>query len=727
MFKVGELITKIEEGDYSITTPRALCIVDEVKERTIIVTVVAHADKLSYTGHVEAQQFKHCTYNEFMTQYPNAKLTSSYTAEQLRQINNEENVEEKKMELRMDKKKFGEYVLTEEERKSLKQEIIDLLEEYDYNPTDVGVNNIIDEWVKNKGWMVNLFKKHPNYNGKYQIVFDTDYVRACDKEAINSFGCWLENRAHMLKQEKKIGAFTYQETMDIYDKLDNICEHMRYIQNKGYKADVNGKTYDEMVAEKNRWLKKYQRYFSAERNGEIYTYNNKAFSRESWDLYRNMTHFAQVIRSNTEAVATEVFANNTNGYFEKAKAVAGQKVSRIVNKVYTLAGLQTDREFNQEFAKYSDGINPITFTRHTILSCHPVDYLTMSFGNSWASCHTIDKHNKRGMPNDYSGCYSSGTLSYMLDETSFVYYTVDNKYNGNEYELQDKINRNMFHIGEDKLVQGRVYPQTTDGETGIYRQIREITQKVIADCLEAPNLWKNFKGIDDCRYAISSTGTHYPDYTNFEDCNVSYLKNETDEINKNKIIVGHYPICPNCGKEHSHQEAVECENCYNDQKSCYNCGYHYDEGDMHYIDGDWYCEDCCFYCEYHEEWEIGDPDDAIYVQGYGKVCEDALEDNDDFYTCDRCGDYFYKHNYRGEDYIETEDDKTFCCESCAERAGYTSTSDGYWYPESEVHFCEHCENDVHDDDWNEELGCCTDCEDEVKAEKEENEVEREAV
>lgn len=608
------------------------------------------------------------------------------------------------MELKMNKEAY-EYVLTNEERESLRKEIIELLEEYDYHPTEEGVDKILDEWVKNKGWMINLFKKHPNYNGKYQIVFDTDYNRVCDKNSLIKFRDYLYKVGNFMLKEVQIGMFSYYETVNIYNRLNKIMGKMEDIYFDGYNPLVNGKSLNEIRREKSEWSKKLMAYKNKVYNNELVLSNDKSYDYESYKLFENIENFAYYIGEYTDNIATEYIVEKINNYFPSVKAVIGQKTSRIVGKVAKLSGIDKHPEWNREFAKYSDAINPLAIKRHTILSCHPIDYFTMSFGNSWASCHTIDKKNKRNMPNDYSGCYSSGTLSYMLDGSSFIFYTVDKEYNGNNYELQSKINRNMFHMGEDKLIQARVYPQATDGETGIYRQIREIAQKVISDCLGVPNIWKNVKGTGECRDMTYSYGTHYKDYYNFSDCNVSYLKNETDEINTYTINIGHDPICPSCGRVHYEEETIECDNCYKDNYTCYHCGRTAE--DMHEIDGDYYCEDCCFYCEYHDEWETGD---YTYIENYGRVCDDALNYSDNFIYCDNCCEWYYED----DDSVYTEDGNYYCSAECAANAGYTMLDNGDWYPNDEVYYCEHCNTYVLVDDWNSELECCIDCENEVR-------------
>jgi len=704
MFNVGDLITGTSSNTYAYTNDESLCIVTEIRSsEEIMALIVAHNSYTNRIGDsypVHPGDFKLCTLEDFIKTYPLANVINNLDVK----LNETKSMEEKnKMELRMDKDKIGSYELNAEEREALRTEIKDLLDEYYYHPTDAGVNAILDEWIKNKGWMVNLFKKHPNYNGKFQIAFDCNYQRKCNTQALGDFGYWLERQANHVLKEIVLGKFTYGEVYEFYNKINSILYNISNIRSHGGRNIlVDGRTEQELKAEQTKWYEKYREYNNSE---EIYIDNCIAYSKESYHEKVGLYRISCLIRDYKESVADEYFAERVNKYLPKVKAVAGQKTSRIIGKICKLTGLDKLEDYNREYAKYCDAINPLAIKRHTVLSCHPIDYLTMSFGNSWASCHTVDKYNRRGMPNDYSGCYSSGTLSYMLDGSSFVYYTVDKAYNGNEYELQPKINRNMFHMGEDKLIQARVYPQSSDGEDGIYKQIREISQKVISDCLEVPNMWKNTSGTSVCDAVIDSYGTHYRDYTHFSNCNVSYLKFENSESkNMNYIIVGHDPICPCCGEKHEYQEAIECEDCYVDEYTCACCGARHDRSDMHEINGQWYCNSCCFYCEYHEEWESY-PDDSIYVRDYGRVCDNALSYGDDFHFCESCDEYFYNNG----DAIYTEDRKWFCDESCAESAGYRYVESDGWYKSDELYYCEECDEWVHTSGWNSEHDCCVNC------------------
>ena len=622
-----------------------------------------------------------------------------------------------KMNLRMTKEM--KHVLVEKEQTVLRDEIFNLLEDYYYNPSNRAIDKILNTWNMNKGWMIELFKKHPNYNGKYQIVFDTDYERKIDTTEVKRFARYINDKTKYLLEEKIVGKFSYNEYVNITNRLQYICDYCAKIEIKGYKPSANGKSLKELFEEKEEWEKKLKINYTQNEDVHCDRFNNMAYDRVKYETRGKVNNVIDGLYDLKVSLADERFVKIINLNFPEVKAVVGQKVSRIINKLCGILGINKEEDYNREFAKFADAINPLKITRHTILSCHPIDYLTMSFGNSWASCHTIDKDNKRNMPDNYSGCYSSGTLSYMLDESSFVFYTVESKYNGNEYELQDKVNRNMFHIGEDKIVQARIYPQCNDGEDGLYKQFREIAQKVIAECLGVPNLWKNVKGVYECGNAIRSYGTHYRDYRNFSSCNVSYLKyDNTEDVNTNKIEVGHNPICPTCGYEHSYEECIECEDCWDGsaRRTCNCCGSVDNEEDMYYIDGEWYCCDCTFYCEYHDAREVGG-DDSIYVEDYGYVCEHAFS-NGDFFICEHCD-----RTYHIDDCITTVDGNTYCCERHAMNDDYIKISNGEWYHIDDLHYCEDCENSVTDDEWNDEYECCEECASEREEDEEENDEE----
>lgn len=311
----------------------------------------------------------------------------------------------------------------------------------------------------------------------------------------------------------------------------------------------------------------------------------------------------------------------------------GQKMSRVINKFCSWIGFDKLPDYNREFAKYADALNPLTITSHTVLSVNPLDYLTMSFGNSWASCHTIDKRNKRGMPNSYEGMYSSGTISYMLDSPSMVFYTVDASYNGNDFWNEPKINRQMFHWGEEKLVQGRLYPQDNNGDNSVYTPYREIVQKVMSELFSLPNYWTVSKGTDAAGKFINSDGTHYRDYDNYSNCTLSRPKGSE---NDRYITVGHDPICIECGSEHDTEDCISC--CSRPSEYyCSECGEPIDDDDVIWINDEPYCRDCVTWCEECKSYFVGEGTTVISRYGYTiTVCDDCL---DSYTYCDCCDEY----------------------------------------------------------------------------------------
>ena len=504
--------------------------------------------------------------------------------------------------------------ITNEERKYLEREMIDLLEEYDYEWTDAAIETIIDTWEENKAPLIEAFKTHPNYvEGKFMIAFDTDYDRDVDTRALSSFVSWMMMNRGMidlpseLKEQINENFDNYLPT-ELYFFLDSLCN-----------------------------------------------YTDRTFSEEK--------------------------ARRLNEIAPEAHAHAGQKTTRVVNKLCKYLGYDKLPDYNREFAKYADALNPLKITRHTILSLNPIDYLTMSFGNSWSSCHTIDKANKRNMPNGYRGAYSSGTMSYLLDGASMVFYTVDSSYDGTDYFTQPKITRQMYHYGEDKLVQGRLYPANGCSADDVYKQYRNVVQEIIAQLLNVPNLWTLRKGTNPISSVVYSHGTHYTDYNHFDECTLSLLK---ESENENYIDIGYEPICVTCGCTHDREDTISC--CKSGDYQCADCGEWIYEDDVRWVDGEPYCCDCADWCEYCEEYHRSE---VYYVRGYGNVCEHCLGEY--FTYCDCCEEYIHNDYAR---YIDNED--RYVCDSCYEEYYYPCAECGEVYHKADMfehngdYYCEDC-------------------------------------
>lgn len=524
-------------------------------------------------------------------------------------------------------------IINENERRILLGEIKNLLDEYDYTYTERALNKIIDEWARQKATLITAFKTHPNYLEGKFMI-----VFDVDYERVVNKSASNEFTNWICSW----GGIAHQ-------MMDSLPEDIK-----------NAKRPDQYLPD------------------------------ELFAFFCRLKHIAE------RTISSET-ADKLNEIAPAVHAHAGQKTSRVINKLCTYLGYNKHPDYNKEFAKYADSLSPLSIKRHTILSLNPLDYLTMSFGNSWASCHTIDKRNKRDMPNSYEGQYSSGTMSYMLDGSSMVLYTVDADYNGNDYWTQPKINRQMYHWGEEKLVQGRLYPQSCDYEDGEYAPYRNIVQQIISDIFKFPNLWSLSKGSSAASKYICTEGTHYPDYKNFSNCTLSRVR---ESENENYFTVGAEPICIECGCTHSENDCISC--CSSPSgRGCADCGCYIDDDEAIYVDGEYYCRDCVSHCECCDSYHR---DESYWVESEGRyICENCF---DNYYTsCGYCGEVVSR-----DDAYWVENEGEYVCEDCVDEHYFR---------------CDKCDEYYRNDERNQLAGrhLCDDCYEEVTEYEDEDEEE----
>jgi hypothetical protein len=451
------------------------------------------------------------------------------------------------------------------------------------------IDTWLDVWEKNCSSQIeNIAEKSPFYDGKCKIVFPSQYPREINAYGIAEFCRWLNNWTSRNLEPVKFCGLTLEEAK----KFRNFCyalDNMPFnnvINMEGVPASLNEhiSALAEICQTSEYWDfsdRCNNAYHKFQDSYDVVTCDGKVYSRDEYYnsgacYARTLSEILSYTYSHTQFL-NEQLVENFSYHFSKCKFSVGQKLSRAVNNIAKKYEINKDPEWNKEFAKYSDCINPLNVTKWTVISWHPIDYLTFCFGNSWSSCSNIDKRNVRGIKIGASrssvtsyvdenyvfrGEHASAALSYMFDKTSFIYYTVNHKYEGTHYEEQDKESRIVFSFNEqmDTLLQSRLYPQCNDDnqDDSSYRIPREIVQKVIADALNIPNLWKNKKGSSVCcEYGISS-GVHYADYADRrnKNCNISWLGDEPHEIH-----IGHNAICPNCGITHNYTYSLNCSSC----------------------------------------------------------------------------------------------------------------------------------------------------------------------
>lgn len=743
MFNIGDLIIGNESNYYVYTNDKSLCIIAKLAPNNQAYVFVLEGNYINNTSNTDAEgiinrgfqdedagfylvdcaKFNPITFEEweqFKADNSSIVFHRNVNCNQIIKIFGKEGnmtMTETTTEPVINLK--GTYKFTETQKNYALSHMEQIMTKYGHENTQKGLEKIWETYKINKAGLAHLLSMHPNWDENVMgIVLENSYSRVKDNDTVKEFCCWCKKQLKKWasKRQYKINCCTVDEIEESKRKLGEIKERMERLAGifgRNHRVTFDGMTYEEICKEYDRIVELYREAYNNSEYIEYGVYVNKYV----YNKYINGVYFVKLVSNYNSHIADEEFAEKANEYaspfnYEKngktigLGAVKGQKISRIVGKFFKsyefdkIVDMQTDtwydtngnfhsRErdygWNKKFAEFADAINPLEVKRWTIISVNPIDYLTMSFGNGWASCHTPDKHNERNADGNYSGCYCSGTLSYMLDDCTLIMYTVSEKYKGRDFCLEDKMNRCNFHIGEDKFIQGRLYPdgRNADAETSMAGQFRAIMQKVLTECVGETNLWKVLKGTDNCsRYAFSHYGaTNYKDWVHYDDCNISFLKRNGVECNETKIKIGHTPICPCCGKEHSNEEWLACGRCRDmsgdgNYVDCYACGHSIDLDEDDYVyDEDrevYFCDSSCaanydcYYCtnvsEYHSEW--------------------VFEDN---YT----GEHFY--DYRENNCVHIHDDYHYINVENAENDGW-ALIDGEWYntDDDNVIECPHC-------------------------------------
>ena len=408
----------------------------------------------------------------------------------------------------------------------LVDDMMALLSKYGHRNSEHGVCTILQEFFTNKKQLIDMIAQSANYKGDLRIIRDEAFERECVSDDIRKF----------------VDSFMNKEG------VKNCI--VKY-------SDADGKTMHDYIRIGSRTmnLKQMTSAVSLFNTDALKKFDlNTGATMESMQKLRDfnvwMSSFSRIYCSSLV---------NDHAY-SGVKLASGMKTSRAFNKVCAHYGVDKWNMYNKEFAKYADMVSGKERTLKFIISVNPLDYLTMSFGKSWASCHTIDKRNVRRMENGYHGMYCNGTLSYMMDGSSIITYVLDD-IGENMHEI-GKVYRNMFHVNVDSqlCIQGRIYPQGNDGSTDLYKKFRFIMQEELTKMfgLES-NKWKSRSVIgEDAR----STGNHYQDYFNYSSCKAFYPSAKEGQA-LNRIEIGHIGICPRCGNEHRTAEYLshdyDCE------------------------------------------------------------------------------------------------------------------------------------------------------------------------
>lgn len=307
-----------------------------------------------------------------------------------------------------------------------------------------------------------------------------------------------------------------------------------------------------------------------------------------------------------------------------------QSIKKVINNIFTRMGWKDEWEnYGREWARMCDGLVPYQKELQLVISLNPIDYLLMSNGTSWHSCHNIERYGE-------DGCYCAGTLSYMVDPDSFVVYSIhkDVVDNGDLYKTP-KHSRQMWGLSEDSalLFQSRLYPQSCDEDDTCYSDIAKIVNGVISSVTNQSydkvdfNKYKVKKGMGACNYADWKEGA--PGCTSVR----LFASKEISQCEP--VHMGAQPFDIYTGDLYCRCESLTEKTYY----KCDFCGEWEDEDELIYTaSGDRLCRECAkgFACSV-DTYRYYPIDTLIFIEGVGYVtpmtkgkCWD-YDDNDEPY------------------------------------------------------------------------------------------------
>ena len=257
------------------------------------------------------------------------------------------------------------------------------------------------------------------------------------------------------------------------------------------------------------------------------------------------------------------------------KPSIGMKSSRFVLKSLETLGIDVQKHpiLNAIFASYSEAISPYIKELRYSFSINPGDFVLMSNGSSWSSCH--DMRSDSGGP----GQWASGPLAYMLDPSSIVMSacTLKNFPSHENNYLNPKTYRMMFFIGEsmDLFLQSRLYPGSYDRKL-FCREVRKILHEILSTAGGFENMWSAPLRVDG-GIVEECDDYFYPDYANDHNgCRVSVQIAKKDLYLEGSlsgsIQMGATPFCLTCGSLGTDgHHYVHCDRCIE------ACNFYYDD------------------------------------------------------------------------------------------------------------------------------------------------------
>ena len=407
-----------------------------------------------------------------------------------------------------------------------------------------------------------------------------DKIIVCSNSDGNEI-CYVRNKYTISKAESPIPTKTYTQVVDS-DRLDKMVNNVIGVfKEHGYAkaSEVGVRKFLEKWNTQKSWLAnllrkspdwdeenlcvtkivddiRYVDYYSRVSAMSAFArtfdsaYSNKFYTICSDDATHCLKERNPVV---DEEFLRSVKRHITDG---EVKINIGAKLTRAIRQICVHFGWDKQVGFEKAYAELTDIITTKVDKRKYCLSINPIDFLLMSNGNSWSSCHYLEYGNT-------NKCYQAGTMSYPVDNVSMIFFSLPEDATG-ELCKQKKLRRQIFCYDGRALLQSRLYPKYDAVATS-----NDIRAWVLGEFCKAEgddHMWDAAFGHSYIPYYFDTRkySTHYPDYE-YSDYNCKVIPRKglvAYDYSPFVSYIGDKTICPVCGNEH-----------YDDKHTCYcrNC------------------------------------------------------------------------------------------------------------------------------------------------------------
>lgn len=418
-------------------------------------------------------------------------------------------------------------------------------------------------------------------------------------------------------------------------------------------------------------------------------------------FYTQLASTPEVFRSGTidQRFIDRVLARAYNEG-EQPKLRNGMKIGRAF-RICLLADSVTEapsiapenvEKLSQSFSRVIEALKvkeSETGTEEVFLSVNPIDFLNMSNGYSWDSCHKLGDHG------DDIGMHAQGVLSYAMCPGIMIAY-VKQTVTG-QLKWRQVIYSDLAH---GLAVGSRQYPgRRLAYEDAVIELIQELYGKAMKvkkglDSDEVTKYLYEAESDAEFGYCDAHHGMGDGHYFSLTDGDYPYgLHTNAESI-----------YCLDCG-DHIYtnsQNQILCDDCH-EAYTCYHCGGVHHADDLTDVGGDLYCEDCrdelFIYCERCNCYEDrSESQDVIgYYRDHEVWCEDCV--NSFAFWCEDCCEY-YAANHHEEYYVNDVchsvcgscfDENYFKCAECGE---VRSLDNAQRFDGEDDYYCEDCFADI---------------------------------